>query len=99
MRRRLLDLLACPECHHFPLKLEVYQEERVDGLPSVPEKPLCEKWCAFVGGEPGDPSLCVECMSLEVLSGKLICEKCGAEYRIEAGVPRMLRPGDLEEAT
>ncbi len=95
MRRRLLDLLACPECHHFPLKLVVEREESVEGLPSKPEKPLCEKWCAFSGGEPSDPSLCMECMSKEVVTGKLICENCGAEYPIEAGVPRMLRPEEL----
>ena len=92
MRRRLLDLLACPSCHHFPLKLIVEVEEEVEGLPSIPSKPLCERWCAYTESEPKDPALCFECMKKEIVSGKLICENCRAEYVIEAGVPRMLRP-------
>ncbi len=95
MRRRLLDLLACPNCKHSPLKLEVAHEERVNETIERPEKPLCEKWCSYVGGEPSDPDLCVECMSLEVMAGELVCEKCGARYKIEAGIPRMIKPGEL----
>ncbi|MCD6348171.1 MAG: Trm112 family protein [Candidatus Korarchaeota archaeon] len=98
MKRRLLDLLACPSCLNFPLKLIVEYEDEVDGLPSKPERPLCEKWCAFMESEPSDPALCVECMKKDVLSGKLVCEKCGAEYFIEAGVPRMLRPSGSRQS-
>ncbi len=92
MRRRLLDLLACPVCHHFPLKLMVEAEEEGHGLPKEPDKPLCERWCAYIEDEPKDPRNCAECMRVDIVSGKLICEGCGAEYRIEAGVPRMLPP-------
>ncbi len=94
MRRRLLDFLACPNCKHFPLKLEVFHEEVVDEFIERPEKPLCERWCAYTQSKPSNPDLCVECMRLEVMSGELICEKCGAKYKIEAGVPRMVKPGE-----
>jgi uncharacterized protein YbaR (Trm112 family) len=56
MRKKLLDILACPICKG-DLKLEVFEEE-------------------------GD----------EIISGKLICTKCGTEYPIEDGIPNMLPP-------
>ncbi len=94
MKRRLLDLLACPSCLSFPLELIVENEIREGGLPVTPERPLCERWCAFISSQPEDPDNCIKCMELEVMSGKLYCRSCGAEYRIEGGVPRMLRPDD-----
>jgi len=56
MRRKLLDILACPICKG-DLKLEVFEES--EG---------------------------------EIISGKLICTKCGTEYPIEDGIPNMLPP-------
>lgn len=91
MKRRLLDLLACPSCLSFPLELSVEKEEEEGGLPSTPERPICEKWCAFIGSSPSDPSNCVQCMKLEVIVGTLTCENCGSKFSIEAGVPRMLK--------
>ena len=32
----------------------------------------------------------------EIISGKLICTKCGTEYPIEEGIPNMLPP-DLRD--
>lgn len=90
MRRRLLDLLACPSCLSFPLGLVIEREEE-EGFSGVPEKPLCEKWCAFTGSNPSDPNYCAKCMGLEVISGTLICKDCGSKFSIESGVPRMLR--------
>jgi len=94
LKRRLLDLLACPSCLSFPLELTVENEREESGLPIMPERPLCERWCSFISSQPGDPDNCIKCMKLEVMSGKLSCKSCGAEYRIEDGVPRMLRPDD-----
>lgn len=98
MRRRLLDLLACPSCLSFPLELVVEKEEEDEGLPEVPEEPICEKWCAFTGSNPSDPNYCVKCMSLEIVTGTLICGNCGSKFNIEAGVPRMLRAEDLSKS-
>ncbi|MEM2542322.1 MAG: Trm112 family protein [Candidatus Korarchaeum sp.] len=97
MRRRLLDLLACPSCLSFPLELIVEREEEEEGLPAVPERPICERWCAFIGSNPSNPHDCVKCMRLEIVTGKLGCKGCGSEFAIEAGVPRMLRAEDLSK--
>ncbi len=56
MRKKLLEILACPICKG-DLKLEVFEENEE-----------------------------------EVISGKLICTKCGTEYPIEEGIPNMLPP-------
>lgn len=97
MRRRLLDLLACPSCLSFPLGLLVEREEEEEGLSEAPENPICEKWCAFIGSSPSDPNHCVKCMGLEIVSGTLICKDCGSKFSIESGVPRMLRTEDLSK--
>lgn len=95
MKRRLLDLLACPSCLSFPLELIVEREVEEEGLPERPDRPICEKWCALIGSQPSSSSDCVRCMSLEVLSGTLLCRNCGSRFAIEAGVPRMLRVEEM----
>lgn len=56
MRKKLLDILACPICKG-DLRLEIFEENEE-----------------------------------EVISGKLVCTKCGTEYPIEDGIPNMLPP-------
>ena len=47
VKYRLMDLLACPMCKHFPLNLEVYSvEERY----SPKEVRRCELYCGYHGG-------------------------------------------------
>ncbi|MEM4000882.1 MAG: Trm112 family protein, partial [Saccharolobus sp.] len=47
MKYRLMDLLACPMCKHFPLKLFVFSEKEIDRkLSQEDKKPLCELYCA-----------------------------------------------------
>ncbi len=41
-----------------------------------------------------DLDLIVEEENDEIISGKLICKKCRAEYPIEDGIPNMLPPGE-----
>ncbi|HDM92856.1 MAG TPA: Trm112 family protein [Candidatus Korarchaeota archaeon] len=91
MRRRLLDVLICPACGHFPLKLEVASEEEVPWEPGDLKKPICERYCALNEGPlPEDPSQCVQCMSRDVIAGSLVCEACGKRYGISEGVPDLL---------
>jgi len=91
LRRRLLDVLACPACHHHPLKLEVHSEEEVEWSGQRPTRPLCERYCALNGGPlPEDPETCVECMRRDVVAGSLVCERCGRRYGISEGVPDLL---------
>jgi uncharacterized protein YbaR (Trm112 family) len=43
LKRRLMEILACPICKHHPLDLHVYEEkeEIVEGLIVCPE---CNRW-------------------------------------------------------
>lgn len=95
MRLRLLDLLACPHCRHFPLTHYVFEKNIEEAqLPDKP--PLCELYCAYVGERienyKNTPP-CHECIKLDVVSGILICTSCGSWYPIIDSIPRMLPPG------
>jgi len=97
VRYRLLDLLACPMCRHFPLKLIVFKE-RIDEGAELPGKPpLCEIYCAYMGKKLEDMEEkppCEECIKHDVEEGLLYCPACGRWYPIMNGIPRML-PDDL----
>lgn len=88
MRMRLLDALVCPKCRAHPLKLLLHSKEKREIL-RAPEGVLCKRYCSFKGGEPSNTTTkdCRECMSTDVVVGELVCEACGARYRISEGVP------------
>ncbi len=99
MKYRLMDLLACPMCKHFPLKLIVIEEEDYPerSLPGTP--PLCELYCGYRGKylkKLKESPPCQECIKKEVRTGVLYCKKCGRWYPIIDGIPHML-PDDLRE--
>lgn len=87
----LMDLLACPECRHFPLKLIVFEQEEVERTPER-ERPLCELYCAYLGKEVKreDNYPCEECYKKEVREGLLTCDSCGRWFPIIDEIPRML---------
>jgi len=78
-----MDKLICPLCGGFPLSLSVDLEERVD--PPRDWRP-CERYCAFLDSEPGPSPPCGECLSREVVEGRVACPRCGAVFWIEGGV-------------
>lgn len=95
MKYRLMDLLACPICKRFPLKLIVLEEKKRDeGV--KPPKNTCEEYCGYkriwVRELPEKP--CVECYSVEVVEGVLICPECNRWYPIMEEIPHML-PDEL----
>ena len=47
MKRRLMELLACPMCKKYPLKLHVFEEkeEIVEGLIVCP---FCNRWYPII---------------------------------------------------
>ncbi len=94
MKYRLLDLLACPICKHFPLELLVFKENRYEPPKELPAR-LCEEYCGWlkkrVSEGRGD---CRECFTHEVDEGLLICTRCGRWYPIIEEIPHML-PDDL----
>jgi len=97
LKYRLMDLLACPMCKRFPLKLIVFQENRYEPPDRLPSR-LCEEYCGLLGKwvreGRGD---CHECFSREVAEGILICEGCGRWYPIIEEIPHML-PDELRNA-
>ena len=94
MRYRLMDILACPECKNFPLKLVVVKEKRVE-LKSF-EKPKCELYCGLYGKYVKDikEAPCADCLNINIEEGYLVCEKCGRWFPILDSVPELL-PDDL----
>jgi SAM-dependent methyltransferase/uncharacterized protein YbaR (Trm112 family) len=91
MRRRLLDLLTCIQCHSR-FTLEPFKEEMVGGW--APDRVACTLTCAFLGraADTGvSPADCALCYTFDVIEGALRCEGCGANFPIINGVPRLLR--------
>lgn len=95
MKYRLMDLLACPMCKHFPLKLIVFEETGIEKPERIRK---CELYCGYHQAMVEDLSelSCEDCWSREIVSGILICEECGRWYPIEEEIPRML-PDDLRD--
>lgn len=91
MKYRLMDLLACPICKHFPLQLIVISQKKVER--SLNEnKPLCEIYCAFkqINVKDLQNPPCEECVTFEIENGVLYCPSCGRWYPIIDEIPRML---------
>ncbi len=95
MKYRLLDLLACPICKHFPLELIVI-ERKVYERKLEQEKPFCELYCGYLVKYIKDIKEypCDECIKYEVVTGVLYCTKCNRWYPIIDEIPRML-PDEL----
>ncbi len=95
MKYRLMDLLACPVCKTFPLKLIVFSRNKYT-REFRGRKPVCELYCSFLGREirelrdKGEEPPCEECFKYEVSEGILICPKCNRWYPIINEIPRML---------
>ncbi|RLF14677.1 MAG: Trm112 family protein [Thermoprotei archaeon] len=100
MKYRLLDLLACPICKHFPLRLIVIETKEYPERELPFEKPLCELFCSFlnrdVEKEKKEEYPCEKCIKLEVVTGVLVCSQCNRWYPIIEEIPRML-PDDLRD--
>lgn len=96
MKYRLLDLLACPVCKEFPLKLTVYE------IREYPERKFriskCELYCGYLNKEIMEISEtpCNDCIKYEVVGGLLECRGCGNWYPIYEEIPVML-VGELRD--
>lgn len=92
MRYPLLNLLACPMCKNFPLKLYTI-EKRVEDRKYSVSKPFCDHYC----GRSEKPVTAVDlssidcnsCVREDILYGVLVCVKCGRWYPIINGIPFM----------
>src|SRR5262245_3624039 len=96
MKRRLVDLLACPRCHGT-LAVEAWREEAVAGFAAT--RIACAEVCALRGttvdaarraDPPLGPADCAGCYARDVSEGVLRCAGCQAAFPIIEGVPRLL---------
>ena len=87
MKYRLMDLLACPMCKHFPLKLIVFEEVEIERPERIRR---CELYCGYNQAMLKDISelSCEDCWSREIVSGILICEECGSCLLYTSPSPR-----------
>jgi len=94
VKYKLMDILACPICKNFPLKLKVFSERETERKLEG-SKPLCELYCSFKGvlTKNLDEAPCDECIRKEIVEGILTCDKCGRWYPIIDEIPRMLPDG------
>jgi len=90
-----MDLLSCPMCRRFPLKLHVFS---VEARYSVNNPIQCELYCSFHGGMVRDleETKCMECYTYEIVEGILTCPGCGRWYGIIDEIPVML-PDELRD--
>lgn len=97
MRYATLDLIACPMCRGFPLKLYVFEEKTLATV-NVSEKPFCTIFCGFLGRHVGEINIdainCSLCLSRDVIYGIISCERCWRWYPIVGGVALMY-PDDI----
>lgn len=95
-----MDLLACPICKTFPLKLYIFNKEKTEReLDKNEKKPLCELYCSYLDKnikELKELPPCEMCMKEEIVEGLLYCPKCGRWYPIIDEIPRLL-PDNLRK--
>ena len=96
MKYRLLDLLACPICKHFPPKLFLFGERSLGEVKPPPH--VCELYCGLKEKmlSEVDDKPCGECYTREIEEGLLLCTECNRWYPIIEDIPHML-PDALRE--
>ncbi|MCS7133037.1 MAG: Trm112 family protein [Nitrososphaeria archaeon] len=90
MKYRLMDLLICPMCRHFPLVLHVFETREIE---QTSKSKKCEIYCGYEASRIdeliNEPD-CEECWKKEIVTGLLSCGECGRWYPIQDEIPRML---------
>ncbi|MEM2220365.1 MAG: Trm112 family protein [Ignisphaera sp.] len=98
MRYATLDILACPMCNHFPLKLYVFKERTLVNDNVITEKPFCSIFCGFhykyTSNINRDSIDCNSCLSRDIVWGIVVCERCRRWYPIIEGIALMY-PDDI----
>lgn len=92
MRYPLLNLLACPMCKNFPLKLYVIEKKTEERSYSV-SKPFCDYYCGrsekLLTAVDLNSIDCSSCVREDILYGVLVCVNCSRWYPIVNGIPFM----------
>ncbi|MEM1628923.1 MAG: Trm112 family protein [Desulfurococcaceae archaeon] len=101
MRYALLNVLICPMCKHFPLKVFVFNEKRLGiHVETEPGTAFCDLYCGYNGVFISEKHevRCKECLSRDILWGILYCNKCHRWYPVINGIP-LLYPDDIRKNT
>jgi len=92
VRYALLNLLACPMCKGFPLKLYVFEKKTLEKDFKV-RTPFCDVYCGlnekYVRELNVSELHCDTCVKIEILAAVLICPKCNRWYPVINGIPLM----------
>ncbi len=92
MRYALLNLLACPMCKGFPLKLYVLEKKTLEKDFKV-QKPFCDIYCGFnekpIKELHESDLLCDTCVKIDIVAALLVCPKCNRWYPVINGIPLM----------
>lgn len=97
----LLNILACPMCKYFPLKVFVFDEERnTIADEAVSKQCFCDLYCGYSGVfvDKRQEMRCEECLSRDIKHGILYCTRCHRWYPIISGIP-LLYPDDIRKNT
>lgn len=93
MHLRLLELLCCPACRHFPLDLNIFERRALPARSNEAAETLTQ---SPVGGSLGAQHQILrdddehETGSAEIESGYLYCPSCERFYFILNGIPRLI---------
>jgi uncharacterized protein YbaR (Trm112 family) len=93
MKWYFMDVLACPVCKSYGQDLLLYPIEVVEEDVNVDiEKLRCRSYCAYKNTNPSEVpiSVCMECARKRIVTGVIICMKCGRWYPILDSIPVML---------
>ncbi len=95
-----MDILACPICKNFPLRLIVFEEEEGEG--KEVEEVICELFCGyhqiFISKLNKERLLedCKRCFKVIIKEAIIICDRCGRWYPVSEEIPRMM-PDELRK--
>ncbi len=92
MKYWALDLLRCPSCKHYPLKIIVFQQHEIEAPVIRYEKPVCRKHCGYLGKpvKQGENYPCEKCLRIEIDEGIIYCPVCLHWYPIRNGILVMM---------
>ncbi|MCD6085109.1 MAG: Trm112 family protein [Desulfurococcales archaeon] len=92
MRYALLNLLACPMCRSFPLKLYILEKRTLEKDFKV-QKPFCDTYCGLKEKpikELKETDLpCDTCVKTDIVAAVLVCPECSRWYPVINGIPLM----------
>jgi len=88
-----MDILACPVCKAHGKDLLLYPiETREEDIDVDIESVRCKSYCSYLGREASQVGIetCRKCSKIRIVTGIIVCLKCGRWYPIIDEIPVML---------